>query len=466
MSDPSRNKPYPELVEQARPVGTWQIQDADIARLQTRGAVDPVNRWMVVPLESAGRPISRHELAHVRFSPQRFPRVRFDVRVLAVVEDARINLALTASGLRVAMDREGRAHVCMLAAQDAKRGDVFALLARTVASLGTNVEDALQDQLGELGRSGAFVAECTERVRDALERARVRGGGEVASFEQGLRIARLLARELRAARVLDYRGRAHTDFAEAEACCYVHTDDGDPERPGLAFADAQHPRRRAGSGPGRMEIRRVPLTVRLRVGHGGGRGWRAATEGGVVRYLHRWVPDRAIFRRRRRRAGSGRSVLIDASGSMSLRPDDLDALLRATPAGGQVAMYSGRRDRGELRIIARGSRRAATEHLVPYGSGNIVDVPALVWLSRQPMPRIWVSDGGVTGIGDRGDALVSRRVEAICRSASIRRVASLQEAVAWLSGETGAPRAAGRGGGVTGSPGAPRSEGARDRGAP
>jgi hypothetical protein len=332
------------------------------------------------------------------------------------------------------MDREGQAHVCMLAAQDAKRGDVFALLARTVASLGTNVEEALRAQLGELGRAGAFVAACTERVRDALERSRIRTGADAAPFEDALRLARRLARELRAARVLDFRGRAHSDFGEAEACCFVHGSEGDPDAPGLPFdaLDAMAPRSHRGAG--RMTIRRVPLTVLLRPGRGDGWGWRPSTQGGVVRYCHRWVTDKAIFRRRRRIGGGGRSILVDASGSMSLDERDLDALLRATPAGGKVAMYSGREAAGELRIVASGSRRAAAPHLKPFGTGNIVDVPALEWLARQPAPRLWISDGGVTGVGDRRDPAVDDRVEAICATHGIERVRDVTRAVALLSG--------------------------------
>ena len=142
-----------------------------------------------------------------------------------------------------------------------------------------------------------------------------------------------------------------------------------------------------------------------------------------MRYPLRWVVDGAIFRRRaRRRSGT---LLIDSSGSMSLDAAALDALLRATPPGTRVAVYSGSEDRGTLRIVAQGARRAAAEHLRTPGRGNIVDLPALEWLARQPAPRVWVTDGGVTGIGDRPSSELVARCRTLCRRAGIRSVRKL-----------------------------------------
>jgi hypothetical protein len=120
---------------------------------------------------------------------------------------------------------------------------------------------------------------------------------------------------------------------------------------------------------------------------------------------------------------------------MSLGEDGLDHLLRATPRGARVGMYSGRGKRGELRIVAWGERRAAAEHLEPYGKGNIVDVPALEWLASQPAPRVWVSDGAVTGIGDQRCRKVDERVDELCRRGAIQRVKDVDEAVAFVRSE-------------------------------
>ena len=48
------------------------------------------------------------------------------------------------------------------------------------------------------------------------------------------------------------------------------------------------------------------------------------------------------------------------------------------------------------------------------------------------MPRVWVSDGNVTGVGDQtGTSLVQEAAD-ICKHFSIRRVAGIDDAVSLL----------------------------------
>jgi hypothetical protein len=122
---------------------------------------------------------------------------------------------------------------------------------------------------------------------------------------------------------------------------------------------------------------------------------------------------------------------------MSLEAESLDRLLLATPPGTRVAIYSGSEDRGTLRIVAEGTRRAASEHLKTPGRGNIVDLPALEWLARQPQPRVWVTDGGVTGVGDRPSKALGARCRALCHRARIERVAKLADAATLLGAQKG-----------------------------
>ena len=58
-------------------------------------------------------------------------------------------------------------------------------------------------------------------------------------------------------------------------------------------------------------------------------------------------------------------------------------------------------------------------------SGNVVDGPALHWLSQQKSPRVWVSDGEVTGVNDRTGANLSLDVKILTNRARIRRVPTL-----------------------------------------
>ena len=101
----------------------------------------------------------------------------------------------------------------------------------------------------------------------------------------------------------------------------------------------------------------------------------------------------------------GGTVLIDASGSMSLYDKDLYKIAEKIPAG-QVAYYSGMCDsyyskdhwRGDLVIYAKDGKIRRQNKSLPFvWSGNLVDYPAIKWLLNQPAPRYLISDWGFTG---------------------------------------------------------------------
>lgn len=94
-----------------------------------------------------------------------------------------------------------------------------------------------------------------------------------------------------------------------------------------------------------------------------------------------------------------------------------------------VAIYSGRGDKGELRIVAQGDLRATSDSLKPFGSGNVVDLPALEWLAKQPEPRLWVSDGRVSGVGDEGCEKILEAFHELAKRTRIERVENAREAV-------------------------------------
>ena len=130
---------------------------------------------------------------------------------------------------------------------------------------------------------------------------------------------------------------------------------------------------------------------------------RSTDEGSYPRQLHRLLIDGMIFRHTHR--GRGGSVMIDGSGSMQLDNEDIQKILNAAP-GCTVAVYSGNTHDGVLRILAQDGRQVDKQYIgAPAGGANVVDGPALQWLSKQAKPRIWVSDGQVTGVNDRMSAI-------------------------------------------------------------
>ncbi len=126
--------------------------------------------------------------------------------------------------------------------------------------------------------------------------------------------------------------------------------------------------------------------------------WKATEEGVFPRYPHRYFVDGRVFGRRGKVPGG--TVVIDASGSMSLSVKQITAMVECAP-GCTVACYSGTGKGGVLRVLAAGGKRVAEKYCAaPNGYGNIVDFPALHWAYKQAHPRIWVSDAVVTGIND------------------------------------------------------------------
>lgn len=426
--------PYPELIEKrgAGDCAPYLIVDSvETSGRELAGAVDKVARRLAVPLDPDGRGVVLHEYGHVLYSPLVPPKVAFDPRVAAAVEDARVNLALCATGLPVQLGETGELYVSWLLALDAKRGDGFALFVRSVASIGTSVEPLLCAQLERLDpRTGAgVVLELVRRARDVLEKARIRYGRPDAPERSGRALARKLAELLRLHGLLDENGCSQSELVMD--CSLKHAHHAVPE--------AEDEMRRLRNvredvpdlAPGVMSVVRARLTRRLSA-RTGLRAWGSSVEGSVIRHAHRWSIDRKIFRRRGLR-GRG-TVLLDVSGSMRLDAPDLERLLRATGDGTRVAIYSGEGARGQLRIVADSGRRAEGDELTRYGSGNVIDLPALRWLSRQHAPRLWISDGKATGIGDQVSLRLRGRCHALARRYAIRRVDDIASAVKLLGG--------------------------------
>lgn len=158
---------------------------------------------------------------------------------------------------------------------------------------------------------------------------------------------------------------------------------------------------------------------------------RSSTEGSMIRRPDRYLIDGAIFARLGKRSGA--TVLLDQSGSMSVSPEETEALCVAAGRGATVATYSGDSGQGVLRIVARGSTRARPEAFMPYSGGNCVDGAALVWLSRQTGRLVWVSDGRVTDRNDRITREILAACEAVRERAGIIRVHTIGAALALLA---------------------------------
>lgn len=164
----------------------------------------------------------------------------------------------------------------------------------------------------------------------------------------------------------------------------------------------------------------------------------ALDRGVVMKYPHRLLLDNKIFIEKRK-AERG-TLLIDVSSSMTISEYHIDRLLDIVPML-TVALYTSDffdYSRGLLVVVADKKRRCSKKNLSVYsGYGNVVDGPALRWLANQKHPRIWVSDGIVTGVGDLNHPSLSKEAYSICKSASILRVPEVSNVIEWFERKAG-----------------------------
>ena len=160
--------------------------------------------------------------------------------------------------------------------------------------------------------------------------------------------------------------------------------------------------------------------------------------GRFPRFLNRLVtdPKKRIFSRKTRSLGA--VVIIDCSGSMCLSQDDVEQLVESS-AGASVLCYSGNSrnvNAPNAWLVAKNGRQSRS--LPRFPGGNVVDGPALMWAvtnlrrsSRSPI--VWISDGWVTGQGDRSSADLRDEVERIKKKYRIKQVGTATEATEYLS---------------------------------
>lgn len=431
LDDPPRYLPYPELVERSDQ-RDYEIHDSRFFRGgASLGMVSKVDRVMLVPLCEEGLSVRRHEMAHVRWSPRSLPKTGFDELILMAVEDARIDLALQARGLSLGEPEALRERALQLAALDLERRSFALFILRCIASIGSD----LRTDMPGLARASepdvhALAVRLVDMVEGRLERSRLRTGELiVAPFAAAVRVAATVAEELARAQV-SIGPDAKRYVVEAGGLCLSCRAKGAAFlHPAIIGAiSAAHDVRTA-------EMRIAEPDLHITLAQRGRRpgGVRSALEGALVRSAHRWFNDKRVFRARARCRGG--TVLIDTSSSMRFDANDIDSIVRGAPSATLVAIYSGRqRAEGELRIIVRGGKRAACEDLTPYGPGNMIDLPALQWLAKQPSPRVWVSDARVTGVNDVASRIIARRCRVVCLKHNIRRAENAEGAAAILEG--------------------------------
>ena len=423
---------FPESLPEGRGVG-WRVQP-HLGDGGPAGWTDIKRRQMNVPLDAtmASRNIRAHELAHATWTPARSPAsicrsYGVSPEALQRAEDCRIGYGLIDSevsdyGLGTLTDDD----VARLEAEGqellAQHGDTIrdalakrlsfqvvsmamtsdkARLVNLAERLGGDPLRSLVDQVAEVSEATLF-PRGRHRHRRQLQRSQS-GLGPQASAAVPFR------RTIALARILDQL--VPSDAAPSAGRHLPQPRRGQPAWGRLTIEE-----------PPRSTVSRLAKMRTVR---------RPTDEGTQIRRLDRLLVDGRVFAAKRHLVGG--TVLIDASGSMGWSPKALVQCLQAAPAA-TIALYSGSGDKGVLRVVAKDGRMIAPELVVPpSGGGNIVDGPALQWLTTQAEPRIWISDGAVTGVDDVQYPLLLAEVQRRSMTNRITRLDHLAEAARHFS---------------------------------
>ncbi len=86
-------------------------------------------------------------------------------------------------------------------------------------------------------------------------------------------------------------------------------------------------------------------------------------------------------------------------------------------------------------VVDKGRRASPVDVAKRHGEGNNVDVHALDWLACQPKPRVWYTDGGVTGQGHATNREYRDTCKTIVNENGIIQCANIQQVCAALRRE-------------------------------
>lgn len=432
--------PIPEALTKS----PWEIVDGQTPKLM------PASHKIVVPLspDQHDQVLRTHELAHLKWSPKEIPK-DLNPAIMAMVEDARIIklmreakvkldpgypeeiIAYTTAKLRATKDRWGallfRVGMTGMPGQD--------VVDEALAAKEVGGDEGDEGQLANLRyqlhhdsgyRSPSWSIQWTKQLQEYIKN--VQEEQQQQRQQQAQTVTRKSQAEQDADREFQKGARAQADrdmkATEVELGPYRRSSDYTPDGKPKPFWFAEHPHKQPW---GKMRIEEPPLTQRMPGRFG--RQRRPTDVGAALTYPARLWQDAKVFGRKLK--GHGGSVLIDGSGSMSLTPEQIWEILRNAP-GASIAIYASDGtdiSRGVLRILAKKGLVVKAKLARSPGGGNVVDFPALKWLAKQSEPRIWVSDGHVTGAYEQQSPVNRAECFDLCKRERILRVQHMPQAI-------------------------------------
>ena len=430
----SKAYPYPEIVTGEK----WEV--IGTVNNSPEGSTDNLNRQMTVPLDreceecgiNHSRMIRRHELGHAKWSPKTMGKLKPGVRAEAVhvLEEVRVNHLLYENKLALSEPSK-----CLDAIQQETMKLVYESGIAEIILMGLASKWKVPDN--DTNRRYAtykyndeytVMSACFNMINDddtvtdyrkqqIVYAQRVistyhqnitnHGYGQTISYRKVQKYAEPLSRILDMFRDAPTQDEVYKPKPKRSIKNGMDEGEGESESSNELGGGSLEQRTRddiaqllyrSSQGTGRwgeMFTHQPPLTVNLQGRLKGGRAYRPADFGYNPKYINRYCIDKKIFKQKQTQLGG--TILIDASGSMEFDGQDILEIMQLLPAV-TIAMYNGRGDTGDLRIIAKNGKRVSETYLDDHsGYGNVVDGPALEWLGTQPARRLWVSDMHVFG---------------------------------------------------------------------
>ena len=447
------NRPIPEAIDGL----PWQV----LIRPPTNhgggilyGVTDLRGQQMTLPPEdhTSARFVRLHELAHAKWTPRNVPphaaakKAKATVTDVQTAEDLRIQSLLHVHGLlprdlrhRTTEDLQHfadavAAHITSGQAHSALEVLTWARVSSGVAVHRKKGQVKPRHRLAHLPE----LADELEQI-EAHARARMNNAAHAATLENATSLARKIAAEA-VETALPKRYSAKLPFQKVTIPLARKLRELlDAAKPTFQQPNPCPPpyRTQGISEWGELQtLPPLPLSTTHRPKAQPQRKRLAQLQGARLGSIRRLLTDGRAFRRDVRKPQKGGTVLIDASGSMDLSADEIRAILDRAPAA-TVAMYSGHATTGAVSVIAKSDRMATDREIDrrrgQVGLGNIVDGPALRWLSKQAEPRTWICDGAVTGVGESRTVRLTLEANHLAKAGRITRHASVQHYLDTLS---------------------------------
>ncbi len=129
------------------------------------------------------------------------------------------------------------------------------------------------------------------------------------------------------------------------------------------------------------------------------------------------------------------TILVDCSGSMSIGRQNIERVTMSSN-GSTLAGYVAYNDDASIGGVWILSKAGKVVRKLPDqirdGGYNSCDLPALMWLSQQRGPHVWVSDGGCNGIHGRHEENMREACFSFAKNHKIRRFGNIDQLFAYM----------------------------------